>query len=84
MLAGCYGDFNGDGRRDYALLLQGAGAEVIPPLWPGPYCRNKPPNGQYKAFESSVRVVGDVIQVGWYGYYWLPKTMRFEAVLIQD
>ncbi len=30
LLAGCYGDFNGDGRRDYALLLQGAGGEVIP------------------------------------------------------
>ncbi len=112
LLAGCYGDFNGDGRRDYALLLQGAGGEVIPhvflavpphyrafalpkvtdpygfnedqTLWPGPFCRQKPPNGQYKAFESSVRVIGDVIQVGWYGYYWSPKTMRFEPVLIQD
>ncbi len=112
LLAGCYGDFNGDGRRDYALLLQGAGGEVIPhvflavppryrvfalpkvtdpygfsedrTLWPGPFCRKKPANGQYKAFESSVRVVGDVIQVGWYGYYWSPDAMRFEAVLIQD
>ncbi len=31
-----------------------------------------------------MHVVGDVVQVGWYGYYWSPDTMRFEAVLIQD
>jgi hypothetical protein len=113
LLAGCYGDFNGDGRRDYALLLQGAGGEVIPhvflavppryrvfalpkvtdpygfnedrTLWPGPFCQKKPANGQFKFLESgSVHVVGDVIQVGWYGYYWSPDTVRFEAVLIQD
>ncbi len=113
LLAGCYGDFNGDGRRDYALLLQREGGEVIPhvfvaappryrvfalpkvtdpygfnedrTLWPGPFCQKKPADGQYKFLESgSVHVVGDVIQVGWYGYYWSPDTMRFEAVLIQD
>src|SRR2546425_10157643 len=113
LLAGCYGDFNGDGRRDYALLMQGAGGEVIPhvflavppryrvfalpkvtdpygfnedrTLWPGPFCQHKPANGQFKFLESgSVHVVGDVIQVGWYGYYWSPDTDRFEAVLIQD
>jgi hypothetical protein len=113
LLAGCYGDFNGDGRRDYALLLQGVGGQVIPhvfvavppryrifklpkvtdpygfnedhALWPGPFCQKKPPSGQYKFLESgSVRVVGDVVQVCWYGYYWLPDKMRFEAVLIQD
>ncbi len=113
LLAGCYGDFNGDGRRDYALLLRSAGGEVIPhvflavpprylvstlpkvtdpygfnedrTLWPGPFCHKKPASGQYKFLESgSVHVVGDVIQVGWYGYYWSPDTVRFEAVLIQD
>ncbi len=113
LLAGCYGDFDSDGRRDYALLLQGAGGEVIPhvfvavppryrvfvlpkvtdpygfgedrTLWPGPFCQKRPANGQYKFLESgSVHVVGDVIQVGWYGYYWSPEVKRFEAVLIQD
>jgi len=113
LLAGCYGDFNGDGSRDYALLLQGTGGEVIPhvflaappgyriitlpkvtdpygfnedrTLWPGPFCQKKPTSGQYKVLEGgSVHVVGDVIQVGWYAYYWSPDTMRFEAVLIQD
>ncbi len=113
LLAGCYEDFNGDGRRDYALLLQGGGGEVIPyvflavppryrvfalpkvtdpygfnedrTLWPGPFCQKKPANGQYKFLESgSVHVVGDVMQVGWYGYYWSPDKKGFEAVLIQD
>lgn len=113
LLAGCYGDFNGDGNRDYALLLQGSGGEVIPhvfvaalphyrvyklpkvtdpygfnedhTLWPGPFCQKKPADGQYKFLENgSVHVVGDVIQVGWYGYYWSPEKREFEAILIQD
>jgi len=113
LLAGCYGDFKGDGRRDYALLMRAADGEVIPhvflaapsryrvfklprvtdpygfnenrTLWPGPFCHKKPAGGQYKFLEGgSVHVVGDVIQVGWYGYYWSPGTKRFTAVQIQD
>ena len=29
LLAGCYGDFNGDGKRDYALLLRNISDETI-------------------------------------------------------
>ncbi len=29
LLAGCYGDFNGDGKRDYALLLRNIADETI-------------------------------------------------------
>ncbi len=54
-------------------------------LWPGPFCQKKPADRQYKFLESgSVRVVGDVIQVGWYGCYWSPDKKGFEAVLIAD
>ncbi len=42
-------------------------------------------SGQHKVLEGgSVHVVGDVVEAGWYAYYWSPETMRFEAVLIQD
>lgn len=113
LLAGCYGDFTGDGRRGYALLLQGEGGVVIPHvfvavppryrafklpkvvdpygfnedqrLWPGPFCLKKPAGGQFKFLEiGSVHVVGDVIEVGWYAYYWSPDKAGFEAVLVKD
>lgn len=113
LLAGCYGDFDGDGRRDYALLLREVGGTNVkayvflarspryiavalgrvtdpygfnedPSLWPGPFCYRKPENGTYKALESEIRVFGDVIQVGWYAYYWLPAEQRFQGVLVED
>lgn len=114
LLAGCYGDFSGVGRRDYALLLREfGGARVVPyvflarpphyvafalgrivdpygfgedrSLWPGPFCHRKPGNGMYRVLEGQmIRVVGDVIQVGWYAYYWLPAEQRFQDVLIAD
>lgn len=114
LLAGCSGDFDGDGRRDYALLLREIGGTNIVPyvflarppryvavalgrivdpygfgedrsLWPGPFCHNKPGNGIYTALEGqTIRVVGDVIQVGWYAYYWVPAEQRFQDVLIAD
>ncbi len=113
LLAGCYGDFDGDGRRDYALLLRKAdGSDVIPhiflarppgysiialdkvtdpygfnedhSLWPGPFCHGKPKDGIFQALESRIRVFGDVMQVGWYAYYWLPQEQRFQTVLVED
>ena len=32
----------------------------------------------------SLHVTGDIIQVGWYAYYWLPTEQRFQSVLIAD
>ena len=55
-----------------------------PSLWPGPFCYRKPENATYKALESEIRVFGDVIQVGWYAYYWLPAEQRFQGVLVDD
>lgn len=114
LLAGCYGDFDGDGRRDYALLLREVGGTKVvpyvflarpphyvafalgrivdpygfgedPSVWPGPFCHRKPENRLYPALEGHViHVFGDVIQVGWYVYYWLPAEQRFQSVLIAD
>ncbi len=113
LLAGCYGDFDGDGQRDYALLLREVGGTKViahvflartprylvfalgritdpygfnedPSLWPGPFCKRKPRSGRYRALDSEIRVFGDVIQVGWYAYYWLPAEQRFQDVLIED
>ncbi len=72
-----------------ALLLQGASGEVIPHVGPHSVARSllsaeTPERAVQSPGGWVVHVVGDVIQVGWYGYYWLPDTMRFEAVLIQD
>ncbi len=113
LLAGCYGDFDGDGRRDYALLLASAAGDKVLPhvflargggyrvvaldpvtdpygfnqdrsLWPGPFCLKKPETGVFKSFDEETTVVGDVIQVGWYGYVWRRKAERFEALQVLD
>jgi hypothetical protein len=114
LLAGCYGDFDGDGRRDYALLLASAsGDKVLPHVFlarggryrvvvldpvTDPYGFNEDPfslawsvlskrprSGVFEGFDDEkTTVVGDVIQVGWYGYAWRRKGERFEAIQVQD
>lgn len=113
LVAGCYGDFDGDGRRDYALLLASAEGDkalpyvflargtgylvvvldpVVDPygfnrdrsLWPGPFCLKKPATGVFKGFDEETTVVGDVIQVGWYGYVWRRNVNQFEALQVID
>ncbi len=113
LVAGCSGDFDGDGARDYVILLtrradrvkvayafltRGGTFEVIelglygePPAWSGPYCSPRPRAGIFEGpdFEGSgervrVRVVGDLITMGWSTYYWRPDLKRFDAILTTD
>jgi hypothetical protein len=113
LVAGCRGDFDGDGKRDYVVLLRrrtdgvrlayaflarGGSFQVVevglygePPAWSGPYCSPKPRSGIFEApdFEETgggekVRVVGDLITMGWFTYYWRPDLKRFEAILTTD
>ena len=101
LVAGCRGDFDGDGVRNYVVLLlrrtdgvklayaflaRDGTFEVIelglygePPAWSGPYCSPKPQSGIFEGpdFEGTgervrVRVVGDLITMGWSTYYWRP------------
>jgi hypothetical protein len=114
LVAGCAGDFQGRGARDFVVLLKRAGdARYIPHVflrrgptfevveleayarddsgWFGPFCQPKPPNGIFRPpdFEGTGRtaeipVVGDLITVGWWTYYWRPDVGRFGAVLTTD
>lgn len=52
---------------------------------PAPSVGRNPRAGSTKSWRVGQSASsGEVIEVGWYAYYWLPDTMRFEAVLIQD
>lgn len=114
LVAGCAGDFRGNGSRDYAVLLKsrvdgryiprvfltrGRGfdiAELAPhatddSVWFGPFCQVKPHAGVFQSpdFEGrrdsvQVPVVGDLITVGWWTYYWRPDRKRFDAILTTD
>jgi hypothetical protein len=113
LVAGCRGDFDGDGRPDYVLLLrrQSDGVKLVyaflargatfdaielapygePPAWSGPFCLSRPQSGIFEApdFEGAgrgerVRVVGDLVTVGWSTYYWRPALRRFDAILTTD
>lgn len=114
LVAGCAGDFQGRGVRDFAVLLRRAGdARYVPHVflkrgptfevveleayasddsgWFGPFCQPKPQNGIFRPpdFEGTGRraeipVVGDLITVGWWTYYWRPDVGRFGAVLTTD
>jgi hypothetical protein len=112
LVAGCRGDFDGDGKQDfvvllrrldgvkfgYAFLARGATFEVRelgkygePPAWAGPFCVRRPPAGIFEApdFEGTgqparVRVVGDLVSMGWFTYYWRPDIMGFDAIITTD
>ncbi len=113
LVAGCRGDFDGDGAPDYvvllrrrtdgvkvayALLSRGGTFEVIelglygePPAWSGPYCSPRPrtgifegPDFQGRGERVRVRVVGDLITVGWSTYYWRPDLKLFDAIATTD
>ncbi len=113
LVAGCRGDFDGDGAPDYVVLLRrrtdgvkvayaflsrGGTFEVIelglygePPAWSGPYCSPRPrtgifegPDFQGRGERVRVRVVGDLITVGWSTYYWRPDLKLFDAIATTD
>jgi len=61
------------------------------PAWQGPFCSPKPATGIFEApdFEgrgvgARVRVVGDLVTMGWFTYYWRPDVGRFDAILTTD
>ena len=114
LVAGCVGDFQGNGSRDYVVLLRrnvdgrysphvflarGRVFDVVElePIatddsgWFGPFCQPKPRTGIFQGpdFEGTgggarVPVVGDLITVGWWTYYWRPDVKRFDAILTTD
>jgi hypothetical protein len=114
VVAGCAGDFRGDGAHDYVVLLRrNIDGRYIPhvflargrifdvvqleahatddSVWFGPFCQPKPRTGVFQApdFEGTgqgaqVPVVGDLITVGWWTYYWRPDLNRFDAILTTD
>jgi hypothetical protein len=114
LVAGCAGDFRGNGAQDYVVLLRrNVGGRYVPhvfltpgptvdvvelephatdaSVWFGPFCRPKPPTGSFHApdFEGAgsgaqVSVVGDLVTVGWWTYYWRPDLNRFGAILTTD
>ncbi len=90
----------GDGRYvPHVFLARGLTFEVVAleahatedSGWFGPFCQPKPQDGIFRApdFEGTGRgaevpVVGDLITVGWWTYYWRPDLERFGAVLTTD
>lgn len=114
LVAGCAGDFQGTGSRDYVVLLRrdvdgryiphvflarGRTFDVVElaphatddSVWFGPFCQPKPRTGIFQGpdFEGTgeraqVPVVGDLITVGWWTYYWRRDVKRFDAILTTD
>jgi len=113
LVAGCRGDFDGDGKQDFVVLfrrrmdgvklgyvfldrggtfdVRELGKYGEPLSWEGPFCVRRPPSGIFEApaFEGTgegvrVRVVGDLITMGWFTYYWRPEVTRFESILTTD
>ncbi len=113
LVAGCRGDFDGDGEQDFVVLLRrhtdgvklgyvflarGGVFDVRElgqyggsPTWAGPFCLRRPPTGIFEApdFEGSgagarVRVVGDLVTMGWFTYYWRPDVRRFDSIITTD
>jgi len=114
LVAGCAGEFRGQGVRDYVVLLRrlvdghyvphvflarGGAFDVTTleahaaedPAWFGPACAARPRNGLFQApdFEGTgkpaqVTVVGDLITIGWWTYYWRRDLGRFERILTSD
>ena len=82
----------------YVFLSRRGTFEVIelglygePPAWSGPYCSPRPrtgifegPDFQGRGERVRVRVVGDLITVGWSTYYWRPDLKRFDTILTTD
>lgn len=114
LVAGCEGDFRGQGVRDYVVLLRrivdgryvphiflarGRAFDVVTlepyatedSAWFGPACAPKPRDGVFEAPDlegtgtpARAAVVGDLITVGWWTYYWHPDLRRFEGILTSD
>lgn len=114
LVAGCTGDFRGNGARDYVVLLRrNVDGRYVPHVflarartfdivelephatddsaWFGPFCPAKPGGGIFQGpdFEGNgegvrVPVVGDLITVGWWTYYWRPDLKRFDSILTTD
>ena len=114
LVAGCTGDFKGNGSRDYAVLLRrDTDGRYVPHVflardrtfdvvglewhatddstWSGPFCQPKPQAGTFQAPDIEgtgervrIPVVGDLVTVGWWTYYWRPDLERFDAILTTD
>ena len=114
LVAGCEGDFRGQGVRDYVVLLRrivdghyvphvfltrGREFDVVmlepyateDSAWFGPACAPRPRDGVFQAPDlegtgkpARAAVVGDLITVGWWTYYWRPDLRRFQEILTSD